>query len=251
MKKKYVYFFKKGNKKKKDLLGEIGFNKCDLTKHKYPVPNGFIIDKNGSNKLKEESKEIKDSINKAILKLEKKSKKKFGFSDKTLLLTIKNGSINNNNEIVVGINNEVAESFSNKKYIYDLYRNLIMKFASSINGYKKEEFDEVLSNYEGELVNEDYINIIEEYKKIYKKISGENFIEDAKEQLYKAIDFIDSDNSIIIEETIYGEDIIRGNIYSRNPSTGKKELYGDYRKNNELKNLPELKEESIKLYEEL
>ena len=250
MKKKYVYFFKKGNKKKRDLLGEIGFNKCELTKKKYPVPSGFVVINNSDDNFK---KEYNESIDKAISKIEKKTKKKFGYSDKPLLLTVKNGNINDNNEIVVGINDEIIRPFSNKKYIYDSYKKLITVFASKLDNYKKEEFDKILDNYEDRLSDDDYKTIISDYKNIYTKLLNSDFIEDAKEQLHKAIDiFLESGaTSVIVEEAIYGEDIIRGNIYSRNPSTGKKELYGEYRKNNELKSLLELKEESIRLYEEL
>lgn len=255
MKKKYVYFYKEGRKNKKEILGEFGFNRCELTKLRFNTPKGFIICAEFINIVKNDNC-MKDDNNKIILsalsKLEKKTKKKLGSSSNALFLNIYNG-FSNEKLVTIGINDDVLAIDSNKNNIYNSYLELIMFLSSKFEDFDKNEFVEKYNKYET-ISEENYLDIINDYKKIYKKLSGEDFTQDAKEQLFKVLEVVSKNkeiSSIIVEEKIDGDDFIEGDIYSRNPSTGKKEVYGDYYEENELKDISILKEEKLKIYEEL
>src|SRR3712207_8495628 len=78
--KKYVYLFKEGNAKMRNLLGGKGANLAEMTNLGIPVPQGFTITTEACTKYYEDGKELSktiiDEIYQALSSLEKETGKK-------------------------------------------------------------------------------------------------------------------------------------------------------------------------------
>ena len=147
----------------------------------------------------------------------------------------------------------------NPKMVWDLYRRLIANFAEIIYGCKRTTFEivsyEFLKKYkidsEYQLSTNALKSISKEYLKIFKECTGENFPEDPYEQLMqatiavfkswnadKALQYRKIHNisntpgtAVIIQQMVFGNSggtSGAGVAFTRNPSSGNKELYMDF-----------------------
>ena len=163
----------------------------------------------------------------------------------------------------LGLNDNVAEGFAiktgNKRFVYDSYRRFIQMFADVVKGYSKSSFERVLDQikaskgvkYDTELNETDMYAITEKFKEIYKELSGSDFPQDPKEQLFEAITAVfrswNNERAIIyrkmndipsswgtavnVQEMVYGnsgENSGTGVAFTRNPANGENELFGEY-----------------------
>ena len=64
---KYVYLFKEGNAKIRELLGGKGANLAEMTNIGLPVPQGFTITTEACTKYYEDGRKINDDIQKEIM----------------------------------------------------------------------------------------------------------------------------------------------------------------------------------------
>src|SRR3712207_1258112 len=94
--KKYVYLFKEGNAKMRNLLGGKGANLAEMTNLGIPVPQGFTITTEACTKYYEDGKELSktiiDEIYQALSSLEKETGKKFGDTNNPLLVSVRSGA---------------------------------------------------------------------------------------------------------------------------------------------------------------
>ena len=212
--------------------------------------------------------DIETEILSNLKKLEEITGKNFGNPNKPLLVSVRSGSRASmpgmmDTVLNLGLNDEVAKSFSDneehKRFIYDSYRRLIMMFADVVKGYSKEKFERHLDEYKKEknltydieLSSADWVKITNDFKNIYKDIAREEFPSDPKEQLLEAVKAVfnswnndravyyrklneipdDWGTAVNVQEMVYGnlgENSGTGVAFSRNPSTGENELYGEY-----------------------
>ncbi|MBR5583098.1 MAG: hypothetical protein IKW21_01065, partial [Lachnospiraceae bacterium] len=79
---KYVYSFKEGNGKMRELLGGKGANLAEMTRIGLPVPQGFTVTTEACTKYYEDGRKISDEIQAQIMeyidKLEETAGMKFG-----------------------------------------------------------------------------------------------------------------------------------------------------------------------------
>ncbi|MCI9084633.1 MAG: pyruvate, phosphate dikinase, partial [Bacilli bacterium] len=214
------------------------------------------------------SDDIIDEIDKTLDKLEQLTGKNLGSIENPLLLSVRSGSPISmpgmmDTILNLGLNDEIARSLAKDeesiRFIYDSYRRLIMMFADVVKGKGKEEFEKLIEYKKNrrrvttdlELTAEDMYDIAMESKKIYKRLTKERFPEDPKEQLIESIKAVFrswnterakvyrkmnniSDTlgtAVNVQEMVYGnltDDSLTGVAFSRNPSTGENELYGEY-----------------------
>ena len=211
---------------------------------------------------------IEDEIKETILKLENATHKNFGDLENPLLLSVRSGAPISmpgmmDTILNLGLNDEIARSLSkdeeSARFIYDSYRRLIMMFADVVKGKDKKKFEKLINDkkvFKGvssdlELGAEEMYDIAMKSKTVYHELIGNPFPEDPYEQLIEAIKAVFrswnteraviyrkinniSDNlgtAVNIQEMVYGnltDNSLTGVAFSRNPSTGEDELYGEY-----------------------
>lgn len=295
---KYIYSFEEGSIKLKPLMGNKGANLAEMTKIGLPVPPGFTITTESciywyrNNKYPEGlEKEIEDHVK----KLEKKTGKNFGGKN-PLLLSIRSGAVASmpgmmNTVLDLGLNDSVVEYLaeeSDERFAYDCYRRFIQMFGDVVLEIEHSRFEEILEKYkhgrkDTDLTAEELKKISEEYKMLVKK-SGKNLPDDPMEQLkmavyavfnswnskravtYRKINKIPDDlgTAVNIQTMVYGninEKSGSGVGFTRNPSTGEREYYGEYILNAQgedvvagirtPKNIVDMKKELPEVYKEL
>jgi pyruvate,orthophosphate dikinase len=209
-----------------------------------------------------------EELKKYLKKLEKVTGKKFGDPKNPLLVSVRSGAkfsmpgmmdtilnLGLNDEAVKGL----AESTGNERFAYDAYRRFIQMFGNVVMGIDKNEFEKILENkkkekgvhYDSELNADDLKEIVEKYKEIYKEKTEEDFPQDPMVQLKRAINAVfeswnnpraityrklnkipdDLGTAVNIVTMVFGNmgnDSGTGVGFTRNPSTGEKEFYGEY-----------------------
>ncbi len=244
--------------------------------------------------------EIVKEIFEAVKALEKESGKKFGDVKNPLLVSIRSGArasmpgmmdtilnLGLNNEAVVGL----ANLTNNPRFAYDSYRRFIMMFADVVMEIDKVNFDKIFderkklrnTHDDADLTAEDMEYIAKAFLKRYEELKGEPFPQDPKVQLIEAVSavFRSWDNprantyrrlnhipyswgtAVNVQTMVFGNmgmDCGTGVAFSRDPSTGDNELYGEYLFNAQgedvvagvrtPKPIAKLKEESPHIYQE-
>ena len=149
--KKFIFSFddKKINKlkNKKNILGGKGANLAEMGKLGLPVPPGFTITTDVceifySNKKKLPNK-LLAQIKNEIIKIEKKTVKKFGCLKNPLLVSVRSGARVSmpgmmDTILNLGLNDKTVEALSvkskNKRFAKDSYRRFIQMFGNVVMG---------------------------------------------------------------------------------------------------------------------
>ena len=208
MAKKYVYLFKEGNAKMRNLLGGKGANLAQMTSLGMPVPQGFTITTEACNKYYEDnatlSEEVVSQINVALAKTEKITGKKLGDKENPLLLSVRSGARASmpgmmDTILNLGINDEVVESLAsltgNRRFAYDSYRRFIQMFADVVMGLDRQDFEKEMDKVkeakkvekDTDLDEKDMVAIVKAYKALYKKQLKEEFPQEPMTQLLEAV----------------------------------------------------------------
>ena len=213
--KKYVYFFGSGKADgrgdMKDLLGGKGAGLAEMTNLKIPVPAGFSITTEGCNEYFKAGKKYPPGMWEQVIgnlrKVEKVMGTKLGDSLNPLLVSVRSGAKFSmpgmmDTVLNLGLNdttiNALIKKTGNERFVYDAYRRLITMFGSIVMGIDRQRFEKALEEMKGkkdvrldtDLTAEDLRNLVEEFKVIYKRNTGEEFPVDPLEQLKKAINAV-------------------------------------------------------------
>jgi len=274
--KKYVYFFGKGKSEgkasMKELLGGKGANLAEMASIGIPVPAGLTIStevceyyyKHGHKKPAELDKQIDANIK----KLEKFMGAKFGDPSNPLLVSVRSGAAVSmpgmmNTVLNLGINDDVVKGLiaktGNERMGWDSYRRFINMFGDVCMGVDHEHFEEELSRIKKKynraldtnLTTEELKEVVDAYKKVYKKHVGSEFPTDARTQLSHAIDAVITSweipravayrrinklsglkgTAVNVQAMVFGnmgENSGTGVDFTRNPADGSNEFYGEY-----------------------
>lgn len=208
MAKKYVYLFKEGNAKMRNILGGKGANLAEMSRIGLPVPQGFTVSAEVCNLYYENNEtlpqEVVNQIDKALLKVQKQTGKVFGDATNPLLVSVRSGARVSmpgmmDTILNLGINDEVVEGLAkltgNRRFAFDSYRRFMQMFANVVMGVDMSLFENVLDKAkeskgvtkDTDLTAEDLEKIVKEYKKIYKKEMKEDFPTDARTQMLEAV----------------------------------------------------------------
>ena len=302
MAKKYVYLFKEGNAKMRNILGGKGANLAEMSRIGLPVPQGFTVSAEVCNLYYENNEqlpqEIINQIDKALVKMQAITGKAFGDTENPLLVSVRSGARVSmpgmmDTILNLGINDEVAESLAkltgNRRFAFDSYRRFIQMFSNVVMGVNMDLFEAVLekakeakgTTKDTDLTAADLEKIVKEYKKIYKKELNAEFPTDAREQMLEAVKAVfrswNTPRAIVyrkmndipaswgtavnVQMMVFGnmgESSGTGVAFTRNPSTGANELYGEYLMNAQGEDvvsgvrtpspIAHLKEQNIDLY---
>lgn len=271
-KKKYVYFFGEGDASMKMLLGGKGANLAEMTRIGLPVPPGFTITTEACAHYYKNNEQWPEGLEEEILKnlkqLEEKSGKKFGDPNNPLLVSVRSGAPVSmpgmmDTILNLGLNDEVVEGLAkltgDKRFAYDCYRRFIQMFGNVVMGIDHSKFEAILDEVKEEvgakldtdLDAEALKKVIQKYKELYKKETGEDFPQKPYEQLKRAINAVfeswnnkraityrkihgipdDWGTAVNVQMMVFGNmgfDSGTGVGFTRNPSTGEKEYYGEY-----------------------
>ena len=213
-------------------------------------------------------KKVIQQTKKEINIIERITKKKFGGLSNPLLVSVRSGSRVSmpgmmDTVLNLGLNdktvNTLKNNTSNGRFAKDSYRRFIQMYSNVVLGIKSHLFEELIDNYkltkgviqDTELDENDWDGLIQNFKDIVKEKTKKNFPQDVNEQLWRAISAIFlSWNSkraktyrkinyipnhwgtaVNVQAMVFGnmdQDCATGVAFTRNPSTGKKELFGEY-----------------------
>ena len=208
MSKKYVYMFKEGNGKMRELLGGKGANLAEMTNLGLPVPQGFTISTEACTQYYDDGRQINKNIQAEIMenidKLEKLVGKKFGDKQNPLLVSVRSGARASmpgmmDTILDLGLNEEVVEVIAaksgNPRWAWDCYRRFIQMYSDVVMEVGKKYFEQLIDKMKEkkgvtqdvELTADDLKDLASQFKAEYKAKIGADFPSDPKEQLFGAI----------------------------------------------------------------
>ncbi|MHA1874416.1 MAG: PEP/pyruvate-binding domain-containing protein, partial [Candidatus Heimdallarchaeaceae archaeon] len=211
---------------------------------------------------------LSEQIEEALTELEQVNGKKLGDNKDPLLVSVRSGAAISmpgmmDTVLNLGLNDVsvegLAKKTSNPRFAYDAYRRFIYMFADVVMGLSKDYFEKELEKmkekqgvkFDSELSAEALKELVEINKKVYEEHLGEPFPQDPKEQLDKAIRAVfnswnnkraidyrnyhrishDLGTAVNVQTMVFGnmgDDSATGVAFTRNPSTGDKQVYGEY-----------------------
>ncbi|MCK4844718.1 MAG: pyruvate, phosphate dikinase, partial [Candidatus Heimdallarchaeota archaeon] len=211
---------------------------------------------------------LSEQINEALATLEETNGKKLGGDNDPLLVSVRSGAAISmpgmmDTILNLGLNDISVEELSkvtdNERFAYDSYRRLIYMYGDVVMGLSKRHFEIELEKIKKEygvesdtdIPTEGLKKLVEINKNLYREKLGEPFPQNPKEQLDKSIRAVflswntrraidyrnhqgiphDLGTAVNIQTMVYGnmgDDSATGVAFTRTPSNGDRNLYGEY-----------------------
>ena len=211
---------------------------------------------------------LNQDIKKAVSKLETFSDKSFSGKGTPLLLSVRSGGRISmpgmmDSILNIGLNDNnvshLAETFNDERFALDSYRRLIQMYSNVVLGVEHDRFEAVLANKkrldnvasDADFNVEQLKWIINAYKNTVERFTNAEFPQDPYEQLMGSIEAVFNSwqnkraatyrkiNNIpdewgtgaTVQTMVFGnlnDKSGTGVAFTRNPSNGLKELYGEY-----------------------
>jgi len=208
-----------------------------------------------------------DEIMEGIDWVQKDMGTRLGDPEKPLLVSVRSGAAVSmpgmmDTVLNLGLNDEVVAGLakrSGERFAYDSYRRFIDMFGNVVMGIPHDHFGDKLEEMKAikgvkndtDLTADDLKELVVQYKEVYAKAKGEPFPTDPKKQLslsvlavfdswdsprankYRSINKITGlkGTAVNVQCMVFGN---MGNtsgtgvLFTRNPSTGEKKLYGEF-----------------------
>jgi len=256
----------------RELLGGKGANLAEMTNLGLPVPRGFTVTTEACTRYYEDGETIAPEIEEEIMvyvnKLEEMTGKKFGDSEKPLLVSVRSGARASmpgmmDTILNLGLNEQVVEVMARKsgnpRWAYDCYRRFIQMYSDVVMGVGKKHFEELIDEmkekrgvqHDTELTAEDLRELAEMFLKEYKESTGSEFPRDPKVQLMGAVKAVfrswNNERAIVYRRlndipswwgtAVNVQEMVFGNLgntsgtgvaFTRNPATGEKKIFGEF-----------------------
>ena len=214
------------------------------------------------------NKNLVNQIKKELNVIEKDVGKKFGDLKNPLLLSVRSGARVSmpgmmDTILNLGLNDKTVKALairtSNGRFAKDSYRRFIQMYGNVVMGIESYHFEELIENYkltkgvllDTDLDENDWDGLIEDFKRTVKEKAKKNFPQDVNEQLLGAISAVflswDSNRAKVyrklnqipaewgtavnVQSMVFGnmgENCATGVVFTRNPSNGLNEIYGEY-----------------------
>jgi pyruvate, orthophosphate dikinase len=193
---------------------------------------------------------------------------KFGDAERPLLVSVRSGgrasmpgmmdtvlNLGLNDETVAGL----ARRSGDERFAYDSYRRFIQMYSDVVLGVDQHEFEEILGEYKDDnghsldthLTAEEWKEIVGRYKALVAETTGNPFPLDVADQLWGAIGAVfgswnsaramtyrrlhsiphDWGTAVNVQAMVFGnmgDTSATGVAFTRNPSTGAREVYGEF-----------------------
>ncbi len=217
---------------------------------------------------KQLNQKILKGIKKELSKIEKNTNKKFGDLKNPLLVSVRSGARVSmpgmmDTILNLGLNDKtvlaLAKQTANERFAKDSYRRFIQMYSNVVLGVDSYNFEELIENYkltkgvllDTELDEKDWDALIGDFKDVVKQKTKKEFPQNVYEQLngsiaavflswqshrakvYRKINQIPADwgTAVNIQSMVFGnmgDDCATGVVFTRDPSTGKNEIFGEY-----------------------
>ncbi len=211
---------------------------------------------------------LTDQVSAALSQVESAVDARFGDADNPLLVSVRSGArasmpgmmdtvlnLGLNDQTVAGL----ARNSGDPRFAYDSYRRFIQMYADVVLDVGHHHFEDLLEIYkedhdytlDTDLSAEDWEYLIKRYKLKIEDEHGAPFPQDPQQQLWGAIGAVfgswmnqraityrklndipaDWGTAVNVQSMVFGnmgDDCATGVAFTRNPSTGRREIYGEY-----------------------
>ena len=214
------------------------------------------------------NKKIIKQIKTELKKIEKEVFKKFGDLKNPLLLSVRSGARVSmpgmmDTILNLGLNDKTVVALANKtlngRFAKDSYRRFIQMYANVVMGVESYHFEELIENYkltkgvllDTELDEQDWDDLINDFKNTVREKTNKEFPQDVYQQLfgaisavflsweskrakvYRKLNHIPSEwgTAVNVQSMVFGnmgDDCATGVVFTRNPSNGANDIYGEY-----------------------
>ena len=209
-----------------------------------------------------------NEIKKELKVIEKDVSKKFGDLKNPLLLSVRSGArvsmpgmmdtilnLGLNDKTVVAL----SKKTSNGRFAKDSYRRFIQMYGNVVMGVESYHFEELIENYkltkgvllDTDLDEKDWDGLINDFKNTVKEKTKKDFPQDVYKQLFGAISAVflswesnrakvyrklnqipsEWGTAVNVQSMVFGnmgDDCATGVVFTRNPSDGSNDIYGEY-----------------------
>ena len=209
-----------------------------------------------------------NQIKKELKIVEKDVSKKFGDLKNPLLISVRSGARVSmpgmmDTILNLGLNDKtviaLANKTSNGRFAKDSYRRFIQMYSNVVMGVEGYHFEELIENYkltkgvllDTDLDEEDWDGLIKDFKNTVKEKTNKDFPQNVYEQLFGAISAVflswesnrakvyrklnqiptEWGTAVNVQSMVFGnmgDDCATGVVFTRNPSDGSNDIYGEY-----------------------
>ena len=211
---------------------------------------------------------VTQGVDEALQKMEQKLGKKFGDPANPLLVSVRSGSRASmpgmmDTILNLGLNETTVEGLAkasnNPRFAWDSYRRFIQMYSNVVMDMNHSLLEVTLEDVKAEkgyqkdtdMTADDLKKLVTKYKKMILENTGEAFPEDPKQQLWGAIHAVFSSwmnnraityrrlndipeswgTAVNVQAMVFGnmgDDCGTGVAFTRDPSTGEKQFFGEY-----------------------
>jgi pyruvate,orthophosphate dikinase len=212
--------------------------------------------------------DLEAQVNTALADIGRLTGKAFGDRNNPLLVSVRSGARASmpgmmDTVLNLGLNDETVEALArssgDRRFAYDSYRRFITMYSDVVLGAEHHLFEEILDEHkesngytlDTDLSADDWAELVDRYKKRVREDLGRDFPQDPHEQLWGAIGAVFSSwmnqraityrrlhnlpeswgTAVNVQAMVFGnmgETSATGVAFTRNPSTGEKQLYGEF-----------------------
>lgn len=259
----------------KELLGGKGAGLAEMGASGVNVPPGLTITTTTCREYYDQGGRLPDGLMEQVREklavVEGQLSRRLGDPSAPLLLSVRSGAkfsmpgmmdtilnLGLNDETVLGLA-ALSDTHEHRRFAWDSYRRFIQMFGNVVLDIEKEAFEHELSavkaqaqvKLDSELGAEDFVSVVDRYKRLVREKTGGDFPQDTSEQLamaieavfrswnnpraifYRDLNKIDHDlgTAVTVQSMVFGnldDQSGTGVCFTRNPATGARELYGEY-----------------------
>ncbi|MGH7466434.1 MAG: pyruvate, phosphate dikinase [Longimicrobiales bacterium] len=211
---------------------------------------------------------LREQVAANLKRLEVDTGRRFGDAENPLLVSVRSGAASSMPGMMetilnLGLNDQtvegIARSSANERFAYDSYRRFVNMYSDVVLGVPHAEFERLLETRkqqrgvesDTDLQTNDLQELVVAYKHAVQQATGKPFPEDPVEQLWGAIAAVFNSwnieravayrklhgisdlagTAVTVMAMVYGnmgEDSGTGVVFTRNPSTGEHQLFGEF-----------------------
>ncbi|MGD9926887.1 MAG: pyruvate, phosphate dikinase [Sphaerochaeta sp.] len=211
---------------------------------------------------------LREEVLEHLARLEKTMGAKLGDNNDPLLVSVRSGAAQSmpgmmDTILNLGLTPDSVQGLikktNNARFAWDSYRRFMQMFGDVVMGVPHHEFERALQDVKDargieldtDLDSKDLQEVIARYQRLYKRFTGEDFPTDPLDQLFKAINAVFKSwnnerakkyrqmndirgllgTAVNIQSMVFGnmgETSGTGVAFTRDPSTGENQFYGEY-----------------------
>jgi pyruvate,orthophosphate dikinase len=273
---KFVYFFgggeAEGGADMVPTLGGKGSNLHEMSGLGVPVPPGFTISTDVCRQYYDNERSypegLREEVEQHLARVEELMDKEFGDPDDPLLFSVRSGAPVSmpgmmDTVLNLGLNDETVKGLEkqagNRRFAYDSYRRFVQMYGNVVKGIDGDLYEDLIDekkeelgvNDDTDLTADDWADVVEQFKDLYKQETGEAFPEDPEEQLWGGITAVfeswnneravkwreinglphDVGTAVNVQTMVYGnmgDESATGVAFTRDSANGKKEHTGEF-----------------------